>query len=75
MNNSQSIDSEMVLEDGKHASNRQDDNVPMPENNMDNLLFFFSFFYGLIQSEYGRSERAFTKRHRPDYIQRDENGT
>lgn len=43
------------------------ENCDTPEN-LDNLLFFFSFFYHLIQKEYSRSEKSFTKRHRAGYI-------
>lgn len=38
----------------------------------DNLLYFFSFFYHLIQNSYTQSpDRQYTSRHRTDYIKRD----
>lgn len=38
----------------------------------DNLLFYYRFFYNLIQDTYRRSEgKRFTHRHRQDYIQYD----
>lgn len=41
------------------------------ETGLDDLLYFFSFFYHLIQDSYASTpERKFTTRHRHDYIQR-----
>lgn len=38
----------------------------------DNLLYFFSFFYHLIQRSYiSNPDRKYTSRHRSDYIKRD----
>lgn len=39
--------------------------------NLDDLLYFFSFFYDLIQASYKNNpQRQYTSRHRPDYIKR-----
>lgn len=35
---------------------------------VDDLLWFFSFQYHLIQHSYGQNNREFTSRHRPGYI-------
>ena len=38
----------------------------------DNLLYFFSFFYHLIQRSYNNNpDRKYTSRHRPNYIKRE----
>jgi DTW domain-containing protein YfiP len=38
----------------------------------DNLLFFFSYFYHLIQASYTKNpDRKYTSRHRSDYIKRE----
>lgn len=40
-------------------------------DSLDDLLYFFSFFYHLIQESYlANPERKFTSRHRPDYIKK-----
>jgi DTW domain-containing protein YfiP len=39
------------------------------EGSLDNLLFFFSFFYNLIQDDYANNpDRRYTRKHREDYI-------
>lgn len=41
-----------------------------PSHNLDNLLYFFSFYYTLIQDDYAQNpERRYTHKHRRDYIQ------
>lgn len=43
------------------------------DGRFDNLLYFFSFFYHLIQSSYIKNpDRKYTSRHRSDYIKREE---
>lgn len=43
------------------------------DGRFDNLLYFFSFFYHLIQKSYiSNPERKYTSRHRSDYIKREE---
>jgi DTW domain-containing protein YfiP len=38
---------------------------------LDDLLYFFSFFYGIIQDDYSRNpDRHYTSKHRQDYIKR-----
>lgn len=54
----ETINSEMVTYDGRY----------------DNLLFFFSFFYHLIQRSYNNNpDRKYTSRHRSDYIKHEKN--
>lgn len=43
--------------------------IEVYDGRFDNLLYFFSFFYHLIQKFYVENpERKYTSRHRPDYI-------
>ncbi len=42
------------------------------DDKFDNLLYFFSFFYHLIQRSYiNNPDRKYTSRHRSDYIKHD----
>lgn len=43
------------------------------DGRLDDLLYFFSFFYHLIQDSYIKNpDKKYTSRHRFDYIKRDE---
>jgi hypothetical protein len=39
----------------------------------DNLLFYFKFFYNMIQNKYRKEKKPYTHRQRKGYIEYDEN--
>ena len=58
--------------DGRDAPSNEKTDSTLTHSNLDNLLYFFSFFYHLIQDSYlSNPERKYTTKHRPDYIKRE----
>lgn len=54
------------------AQERNNNQMIVYDGRYDNLLYFFSFFYHLIQRSYNNNpDRKYTSRHRSDYIKRE----
>lgn len=55
--------------EAQNNNNKNDNNTAVYDGRFDDLLFFFSFFYHLIQRSYTKNpDRKYTSRHRSDYI-------